>query len=175
MQHSSSSFLISLPAASLRLLTCTTALTCGAVHSQIPATPTLQPVEVHDAAITPGSSLGLDVPTATGSRLGLTLRETPASVSSFSRADMAERSITRAQDAVVRLPGMTESPAPGNGGTRLAARGFLGHNSVAQMVDGSRLTVAVRFPPGRCSLSRCCVDQLRCCMATARLARQSTT
>jgi len=136
MQHSSPLFFIS-------LLSCTATLNGGAVHAQTPAAPTLQPVEVHDAAIAPGSSLGLDVPASTGSRLGLTLRETPASVSSFSRADMTERSITRTQDAVVRLPGMTESPAPGNGGTRLAARGFLGHNSVAQLVDGSRLTVAV--------------------------------
>ena len=32
--------------------------------------------------------------------------------------------------------------APGNGGTSLVARGFAGHNSVAQMVDGTRLVVA---------------------------------
>jgi len=105
--------------------------------------PSFAPVEVIDTAPAPGSSLGLDVPAPTGSRLELAPRDTPASVSSISRADMAERSITRAQDAAVRMPGITEAPAPGNGGTRLAARGFLGHNSVAQLVDGTRLTVAV--------------------------------
>jgi len=115
-------------------------LPAPSAHAQQPS---LAPVEVIDTAPAPGSSLRLDVPAPTGSRLELAPRDTPASVSSISRADMAERSITRAQDAAVRMPGITEAPAPGNGGTRLAARGFLGHNSVAQLVDGTRLTVAV--------------------------------
>jgi len=90
----------------------------------------------------PNSSLGLDVPSNTGSRLGLTLRETPASVSSVSSADLEERNINRLQDAVKRTPGMTDSGSPGNGGTGLSARGFSGHSSVSQMIDGSRLIVA---------------------------------
>ncbi|MGZ7140736.1 TonB-dependent receptor plug domain-containing protein, partial [Streptococcus pyogenes] len=56
--------------------------------------------------------------------------------------DVAERSLTRAQDVAVRMPGMSESPGPGNGGTSLVSRGFAGHNSVAQLVDGTRLVVA---------------------------------
>jgi len=103
---------------------------------------TLPAVQVRAAPTPAGSSLGLDEPSATGSRLGLTARETPASVSSLGAADMAERDLTRAQDAAVRMPGITESPSPGNGGTALVARGFGGHNSVAQMVDGTRLIVA---------------------------------
>lgn len=55
---------------------------------------------------------------------------------------MADRGLTRAQDAAIRMPGITEAPAPGNGGTSLVARGFVGHNSVAQLVDGTRLVVA---------------------------------
>lgn len=102
----------------------------------------LPTVQVRAAPTPAGSSLGLDEPSATGSRLGLSARETPASVSSLGAADMAERDLTRAQDAAVRMPGITESPSPGNGGTALAARGFGGHNSVAQMVDGTRLIVA---------------------------------
>lgn len=87
-------------------------------------------------------SLHLDIPSSTGSRLELTLRETPASISIIRREQIVEQNLIRAQDAAIRLPGVTESPAPGNGGTSLVARGFAGHNSVAQLVDGTRLIVA---------------------------------
>ena len=102
----------------------------------------LPAVEVSAGETAPGSSLGLDLPSATGSRLGLAPRETPASVSSLGSADIAERNLARAQDVAIRFPGVTEAPAPGNGGTSLVARGFAGHNSVAQLVDGTRLVVA---------------------------------
>lgn len=121
-------------------------LACIAQTAHAQSTPPtdaqLPTVHVTEAQSAPGSTLSLDVPSATGSRLGLTARETPASVSSLGAADIAERSLTRAQDVVVRMPGITEAPAPGNGGTSLVARGFAGHNSVAQMVDGTRLIVA---------------------------------
>lgn len=104
---------------------------------------TLPSVEVVESRIAPNSGLGLHERHGTGSRLGLTARETPASVSSMDSADMAERVLVRAQDAAIRMPGVSEAPSPGNGGTSLSARGFAGHNSVAQMVDGTRLVVAV--------------------------------
>lgn len=88
------------------------------------------------------NGLNLDEPSSTGSRLGLTQREIPGSVSSLDRVQIIERNLSRAQDVAIRLPGVAESPAPGNGGTSLSARGFVGHNSVAQLVDGTRLTVA---------------------------------
>ncbi|MDY0745575.1 TonB-dependent receptor [Paucibacter sp. R3-3] len=87
-------------------------------------------------------SLGLDQPSATGSRLGLTPMETPASIATLDADAIAERSITRAQDAAVQLPGLSQAPEPGNGGSSLSARGFAGHSSVAQMIDGTRLVVA---------------------------------
>ena len=114
-------------------------LFAAAGHAQ---TTELPPVHVTDSRVAPGSSLGLDAPNATGSRLGLSPRDTPASVSSLTSADIAERNLTRAQDAAIRLPGVTESPAPGNGNSTLAARGFTGHNSVAQLVNGTRLVAA---------------------------------
>jgi len=116
------------------------ALTIGAdsaAQEQAPAT-----VEITESRVEKGSSLSLDERNETGSRLGLSARETPASVSSLNSADIAERSLMRAQDVVVRMPGMSEAPAPGNGGSSLSARGFGGHNSVAQLVDGTRLVVA---------------------------------
>ena len=124
---------------SLAVLAC---IAQTAAHAQSTATNQLPAVQVTDTQTAPGSTLSLDAPSATGSRLGLTARETPASVSSLGAADIAERSLTRAQDVAVRMPGITEAPAPGNGGTSLVARGFAGHNSVAQMVDGTRLIVA---------------------------------
>ncbi len=101
----------------------------------------LPTVHITESRQAPNSSLGLDVPAATGSRLGLTPRETPASVSSITSADLEERNITRVQDAVKRMPGFTDTASAGNGGTGLQARGFVGHNSVAQMIDGTRLVV----------------------------------
>lgn len=115
---------------------------CATARADLQPT-TLPAVEVVESRLTPNSSLGLDERNATGSRLGLTARETPASVSSMDSAEIAERVLVRAQDAAVRMPGVSEAPSPGNGGTSLSARGFAGHNSVAQMVDGTRLVVAV--------------------------------
>lgn len=109
----------------------------------------LPTVHVTEPSLAPNSSLGLDVPSSTGSRLGLTPRDTPASITSISSADLEERNITRVQDAVKRMPGFTDSASAGNGGTGLTARGFSGHNSVAQMIDGTRLVVGsgtVTFP-----------------------------
>ncbi len=88
------------------------------------------------------NGLSLNTPSSTGSRLGLTPMDTPASVSSLSADDIAERNLTRAQDVAIQLPGLSQSPEPGNGGTSLSARGFAGHSSVAQMIDGTRLVVA---------------------------------
>lgn len=86
--------------------------------------------------------LRLDNKSNTGSRLGLSSIEIPASISSLDSAAISERNLTRAQDVAIRMPGVTQSPSPGNGGTSLSARGFSGHNSVAQLVDGTRLVVA---------------------------------
>lgn len=120
-------------------LAVTSLVLCQQVLAQ---TGNLAPVQVTAPVLVPNSSLGLDVPASTGSRLGLTLRETPASVSSISSADLEERNITRLQDAVKRSPGFTDSSSPGNGGTGLSVRGFSGHSSVSQMIDGTRLIVA---------------------------------
>jgi iron complex outermembrane receptor protein len=115
---------------------------CGAVRAEDQPATTLPSVDVVQSRIAPNSGLGLDERNGTGSRLGLTARETPASVSSMDSADMAERVLVRAQDAAVRMPGVSEAPSPGNGGTSLSARGFAGHGSVAQLVDGTRLVTA---------------------------------
>jgi len=103
---------------------------------------TLAPVTVQ-GNVPSNSTLALHAPQQTGSRLGLTPYETPASISVMDSASIAEQSLGRAQDVPVRLPGIAQAPTPGNGGTALIARGFLGHNSVAQLIDGTRQVVAL--------------------------------
>jgi iron complex outermembrane receptor protein len=81
----------------------------------------------------------LTTPTATGSRLGLTLLETPASVATLDGDEIRARGDLSIVDAVTRAPGISSVANPGNGGTALAARGFDGQGSVLQLVDGVRL------------------------------------
>lgn len=76
---------------------------------------------------------------STGSRLGLTVLETPASVTVINGDRMRASGDQDIQLAVTRAPGVTTSANPGNGGTALAARGFSGQGSVLQLYDGIRL------------------------------------
>lgn len=94
--------------------------------------------------------LNLDVPAATGSRLGLSPLETPASVEVIPGDTIRDRGQTNVNDAVTQnAAGFTSTAAPGNGGTGLAARGFVGHGSVMRLYDGTRLYIGsgtVTFP-----------------------------
>ncbi len=102
--------------------------------------------------------LNLDVPTETGSRLGITPLETPASVEIIPGATIKERKQTTVTQAVTQdATGFTSTGSPGNGGTGLSARGFTGHNSVMQLYDGTRLYVGsgtVTFPINTWSAER---------------------
>ncbi len=94
--------------------------------------------------------LNLDTPAATGSRLGLSPLETPASVEIIPGDTIRDRGQTNTNQAIIQnATGFTSTAAPGNGGTGLAARGFAGHGSVMQLYDGTRLYVGsgtVTFP-----------------------------
>ncbi len=94
--------------------------------------------------------LNLDAPAATGSRLGLTPLETPASVEIIPAQSIRERGQQSVTEAVTQnATGFTSAAAPGNGGSSLTARGFVGHGSVMQLYDGTRLYVGsgtVSFP-----------------------------
>lgn len=80
-----------------------------------------------------------DAPAQTGSRLGLTLLETPASVETLPGDAIRARGDLTIVDAVTRMTGISSVANPGNGGTGLAARGFSGPGSVMQLYDGVRL------------------------------------
>lgn len=94
---------------------------------------------VTDILVTAQPEQALTLPTSTGSRLGLTSLETPASVATLNGDEIRARGDLNIIDAVTRAPGITTSANPGNGGTALAARGFNGQGSVLQLYDGVRL------------------------------------
>lgn len=104
-----------------------------------------------------GGSLALEAESETGSRLGLSVRETPASVEIISGEVIRQRGDATTQSAVTRATGIASAATPGNGSTALAARGFAGHGSVMQLYDGSRLYVGagtVTFPVDTWPLAR---------------------
>jgi len=96
------------------------------------------------------STLNLNNQNASGSRLGLTPLQTPASVETISSQTIAERGQHNVTDAITQnAAGFTASPAPGNGGLSFSTRGFTGSNSVMTLYDGTRLYVGagtVTFP-----------------------------
>lgn len=92
--------------------------------------------EIIVSGVRPGALLQ---ETQTGSRLGLTALETPATVTQIDGDAIRARGDLDILSAVTRAPGVTSSANPGNGGTALALRGFSGQGSVLQLVDGVRL------------------------------------
>jgi iron complex outermembrane receptor protein len=90
----------------------------------------------------------LDTPTDTGSHLGISLFDTPASVDRIDHRTLEMRGDTTITDAVSRAAGISESPHPGNGGSELAARGFIGSSSVTQLFDGVKPygAIGVTYP-----------------------------
>ncbi|EJT82732.1 TonB-dependent siderophore receptor [Pseudomonas putida S11] len=83
------------------------------------------------------SGVQLDEPIRTGSRLGLTARETPASVSVSDRRLIEERGAKDSQDVINAMTGVNASANPGFGGF-VAYRGFT-QNQVTQLYNGINL------------------------------------
>jgi len=71
----------------------------------------LPPVVVSETASAPG--LALSTPAFTGSRLGLTPLETPASVEVLDGETIRARGDQSVREAVTRATGITGNPAPG--------------------------------------------------------------
>ena len=111
----------------------TLALAPLAGHTQTPAAPTLQTVDVVAPAPSTNGKLNLDAPVETGSRLGLTARETPASVTVVDRATIDARGAQDTQEILRAIPGVSAHNAPGS--MAASYRGFTG-NSVTQLYNG---------------------------------------
>ena len=114
--------------------------------------------ELADTIIVRGTSDdGLAVPAQTGSRLGLTPLQLPASVEILSGDVIRARGDLSIVDAVTRMTGISSVANPGNGGTGLGARGFSGPGSVMQLYDGVRLypgAGTVTFPTDPWTIER---------------------
>lgn len=111
---------------------------------------TLQVAGVQEAInVTGVLPAGLTQSVETGTRLGLTLLETPASVHVLTGELIRARGDVSVADAKTRAVGITSQADPGNGGGAVAARGFGGVGSVMQLFDGDQLFVGaetVTFP-----------------------------
>lgn len=104
----------------------------------------LAPVVVSGQAVSATDGLlNLDSSAQTGSRLGLSVRETPASVFVVDRATIEDRGAQNTQEILRSIPGVTAHDAPGNIG--VSYRGFSG-SSLSQLFNGINLqyTIAAR-------------------------------
>jgi len=95
----------------------------------------LPPVIVQGAPAPQQGSLNLDSEASVGSRLGMSVRDTPASVAIIPRETFLERGDNVPALAVSRSVGFAPVGMTAFAGSALAARGFTGNNSVAQLYD----------------------------------------
>lgn len=89
---------------------------------------------IHVSGQTEQDAVGLKKLTQTGSRLGLSVKEIPASVSVVDREMIENRGVSSTQEALKSVPGITTSSAPGSPGA-VFFRGFSG-GSVTQLFNG---------------------------------------
>lgn len=116
------------------------------VAAQVPVSdaPTLPAVQVVDTVSAPNGRLNLDTPVETGSRLALTPRETPASVSVVDRSAIEARGAQDTQEILRGIPGVTAHNAPGSIG--VSYRGF-GGGSIGQMFNGINVQYVIAARP----------------------------
>jgi len=86
------------------------------------------------------SKLNLDTPSETGSRLGLTSRETPATVTVIDRTTIDARGADDTQEILKAIPGVTAHNAPGSIG--VSYRGF-NSGSLSQLYNGIDVKYAI--------------------------------
>ncbi|WP_374583910.1 TonB-dependent receptor [Pseudoduganella sp.] len=122
------------------------ALACAFVAAPAGAqtSATMPTVEVSATALRSGGVFDLDGQAGTGSRLGLTVRETPASVSVADRALIDERGAQDTQEILRAIPGVTAHNAPGNIG--VSYRGF-GSSSISQLFNGISVQYSIAARP----------------------------
>jgi len=104
----------------------------------------------------------LNTQSETGSRLNLTLMETPATVIVINGDTIRERLDLSVMEALTRTAGFTNEGNPGNGGQSIAARGFRGTGAVTNLFDGTNYYTAagtITFPFDTWSVER--IDVLK--------------
>lgn len=116
----------------------------AAAQSQATDSATLHTVKVVDSVPTPNGRINLDTPVETGSRLGLSPRETPASVTVVDRSTIEARGAQDTQEILRAIPGVTAHNAPGSIG--VSYRGF-GSGSIGQMFNGISVQYSIAARP----------------------------
>ena len=84
-----------------------------------------------------------------GSRLGLSIKEIPATIDVINGDAIRHRGDLSVLDAVTRSAGFIGNGNPGNGGTSITARGFTGQDAVTKLYDGNQyftLAGTITFP-----------------------------
>ncbi|WP_020654537.1 TonB-dependent receptor [Massilia niastensis] len=114
------------------------------VHAQDLQDGAMPVVEITGAAPRANGLLNLDTASGTGSRLGLTPRETPASVTIVDRAVIEARGAQDTQEVLRAIPGVTAHNAPGNIG--VSYRGF-GSGSISQLFNGINVQYSIAARP----------------------------
>ena len=84
--------------------------------------------------------LKLSEQSSTGSRLGLTARETPATVQTLTQEDIQFRGLRTAREAFADIPGVISGNVPGNPAA-VMMRGFSG-NVISILQDGVRVSTS---------------------------------
>ena len=93
---------------------------------------TLREITVQDTA--PADRMSVDTPAQTGTRLGLTPRETPATVTIVDRDTIEARGARDTQEILKSVPGVIAAAPPGFAGY-VAYRGFSG-SQITQLFNG---------------------------------------
>ncbi len=106
-----------------------TLVTTAGLHAQESDSVYLEKITIH------GERIHTD--NETGSRLGLTAMETPATVEIIEGDTIRERLDTSVMEAVTRSAGFTNDAHHAEGGSDIAARGFHGQETVTKMFDGT--------------------------------------
>jgi iron complex outermembrane receptor protein len=115
---------------------------CAWAQNTVP----LQRVEITGQAVRAADSLPLDKPASSGSRLGLTPLETPASIDVITSELMRERGDRTTQDALENAAGVVAGQCFGL--TCFSVRGFSGTLSLPFLFDGLRYPGLAFSPRG---------------------------
>ncbi|WP_408169349.1 TonB-dependent receptor [Herbaspirillum rhizosphaerae] len=94
----------------------------------------LETIEVRETRDEPNEKLPLDQSASTASRLGLSVRETPGSISIIDRSAIEARGASDTQQILRGIPGVTASAPPGQAGF-VSYRGFSA-SQITQLFNG---------------------------------------
>lgn len=111
-------------------------LAASAFAQESPDAPTLNEVVVKGSR----DRLQLNEANSAASRLGLTARETPATVQAITQQEMQTRGLRTAREAFADIPGVISGNVPGNPAA-VMMRGFSG-NAVSILQDGVRVSTS---------------------------------